>query len=393
MNNHEALLNAAWSHFQNDEFSQALKILTQVVTEDSQNAEAWEMAGTCNFMIDDFEAASMSFELARKVGGRDDNFVQMLGECYYELGEYQQAIPNLLRAYEIDPKNSRTLVDLAQCYALLVEIDEATKFIKLARKSKPTSHQKQMLKAIEVTNVLNEGYYNWSITDTGGMRMPANTKEYRLAVRAYRKAGRIGGKAEWMQERMELARERLHRVSRRVFGGSWITLLATLVIIFFLTGGVKGATAERHLQLLKNEISRGTAIVTSGISEIVKEGSLQQTSAKMKTASWQAEHPAAPLPYRIGLLYLLFFVLYLFVARPPLYMAEQRKRTPASRKPRKAPPQDFMQPDKRADDSQPEQLETAKPNIWMKLGFAVLDAVILPLATVILWVRNFVLYI
>jgi hypothetical protein len=52
-----------------------------------------------------------------------------------------------------------------------------------------------------------------------------------------------------------------------------------------------------------------------------------------------------------------------------------------------------MQPDKRADDSQPEPQETTTPSIWMKLGFAVLDAVILPLATVILWVRNFVLYI
>jgi|GEM_PF-6154044 len=399
MQNHEALLNAAWQHFQNDEFNQALKILTRVVSEDNQNGEAWEMAGTCNYMIKDFEAASMSFELARKNGRKDDTFAHLLGECYFELNHFPEAIDAFLRALEVDPKSTRVLIKLAQCYAIQQDFESSAIYLKRAKKSKPDSQQKATMKTVEALNYLNRGYNSWSVVNSENVRTPASRKEYTIARKMYRRSLKLGCTEKWLQTRQKEMHNRLMNNRKRVFVGSWMTLFFSLVLVFFFTGGIKGCSAERHLGILKSEAAISASVVAKGAGDLFKNGNLDETREMLHSESYRTRRAeSASIWYRLGILWVIAFILYLLTARAPLYLVQTR-RYRLVKPPKSASPADYLRPDMaaapgvQASESTETSYEKRHKNILVASGWALLYALLLPLMVIVEFFRNFILYI
>lgn len=107
---------------------------------------------------------------------------------------------------------------------------------------------------------------------------------------------------------------------------------------------------------------------------------------------------SASIWYRLGILWVIAFILYLLTARAPLYLVQTR-RYRLVKPPKSASPADYLRPDMaaapgvQASESTETSYEKRHKNILVASGWALLYALLLPLMVIVEFFRNFILYI
>jgi predicted nucleic acid-binding Zn ribbon protein len=255
------------------------------------------------------------------------------------------------------------------------------------------------MKTVEALNFLNRGYGSWTVVTGENVRTPASRKEYTTARKMYRKSLKLGCTEKWLITRQKEMNNRLMSNKKRVFVGSWMTLIFALILVFFFTGGIKGCSAQRHLSILKSETAISASVVANGAKDVFKNGNLDETREMLQGEQYRARRAeSASLWYRLGILWVIAFILYLLAARAPLYLVQTRLYRLV--KPSKsASPADYLRPDMAAAPGAP-SAESTEPSyekrnkkLLIAAGWALLFALLLPLMVVVEFFRNFILFI
>lgn len=319
----QKLYDEASELFNSKNYEEAIPKFKQVLSIDENVAEAWEFLGHSFYLLENFNDAIIAYK--RSVALEPDNieYIKYLGEAYFFSENYEEALDEYLKIISFDSKNNNALLYAAQCYLFLGNNDEA--LWSLQKTSNLSKEDKSTKKEIHSVILSNMAYQLWPVYDKEGNRFPASRRQYKKAKKLVEKAQTINSKGEWARDELKWMRGVLKRSKRRIFIGSYLIIILTLIFSFFTMGGVKGFSWERHKKIITSHAAIGGQIVSTSFSSLNENGNFTKTSKLFADEKFleKIEESVNGL-YVLGFIWLVFLILYLFSARIPLYLSQKR---------------------------------------------------------------------
>lgn len=99
--------STALRQFQNGQFAEAQRQLSDLVQADPQQAEAWHLLGLIEYQKANFAEAVKHFHRAVQIDGRSAKYLTNLGSTWHALGETREATGCFERAIAADPRHAR----------------------------------------------------------------------------------------------------------------------------------------------------------------------------------------------------------------------------------------------------------------------------------------------
>src|SRR6266567_2380473 len=140
------------------DFPGAIEILSDLLGEDGENAEAWCQLGVCYL-----ETAQLDFALEalkRAVKNDPDHATAhyLLGNTYGTMGQLERASACYRRALEIEPQHSKAEEFLIKTESLLESREHYRQGLKLLYSAEPTPHDlNQALRALAQSAAIFDG--------------------------------------------------------------------------------------------------------------------------------------------------------------------------------------------------------------------------------------------
>jgi tetratricopeptide (TPR) repeat protein len=120
------------------DFSSAIGILSEVVVEDSENAEAWRQLGVCYLETGRGDLAIEALTRAVRCDPRHATAHYLLGNAYGSGGQLERAAACYRRALEIEPGHAKAEEFLIQAESLLESREHYRMGLKLLYLARPT---------------------------------------------------------------------------------------------------------------------------------------------------------------------------------------------------------------------------------------------------------------
>jgi len=319
----EKIYEEAADLYNTNNFEAAIQKYKEVLALDENVTEAWEWLGHSFLRLDDFENAALSYKRCTILEPDKIEYYQFLAEAYFFNEDYETALDEYLRFIPKDPKNNSAKIFAAKCYLFLGNGDEALKLIK--KTSKLSKEDKAAKKEIHSVILTYKAYSVWPVYDEDGNRFPTSKRQYKKAKRIIEEAKSINSRETWAKSELKWMNRMLKHCKKRVFIGSWIIIVLTLIFVFFATGGVKGLSWERHKKMITTHTAFVKDIVPIAVNSLIKHKNFDDV-IKLEEDEKFIEKYDDNLNgfYLLGSIWFVFLILYVISARVPLFMAQKR---------------------------------------------------------------------
>lgn len=121
------------------DFPEAILILSDIVVEDSGNAEAWQQLGVCYLETRQPDLALESLTRALKSGASDPTTHFLLGHSYGSTGQLEQAAACYRRALEADPDHAKAEEFLIRTESMLESREHFRNGLKWLYRAEPSA--------------------------------------------------------------------------------------------------------------------------------------------------------------------------------------------------------------------------------------------------------------
>lgn len=117
MINKEAdLLSIGKTYFENEEYEDAIKTLSELLKLNPNNEVALTILGESYYYNEEYKEALQPFLKVYELNPKEFTYWDLLGDSYYKNEEYDKAIESLLKAVELNPYDNYDLRILRFCY-------------------------------------------------------------------------------------------------------------------------------------------------------------------------------------------------------------------------------------------------------------------------------------
>lgn len=116
INKESDLLSVGKTYFENEEYEEAIKTLSELLKLNPNNEEALTILGASYYYNEEYKEALQPFLKAYELNPKEFDSWDLLGDSYYKNEEYDKAIEFLLKAIELNPYDNYDLRILRFCY-------------------------------------------------------------------------------------------------------------------------------------------------------------------------------------------------------------------------------------------------------------------------------------
>ena len=198
-------IKRAESQSAENELTEALKILTEVIEEDSKIMEARDVRARIFLKLNRNEEALEESKEALKIDPEYESAIYTLAKAYRRLKKYEEALAGYDRLMKLDPRARKPVHNLGDIYLEMKEFDKAIFYLKKAIDLEPErSHQthnllgaayleKKMLeeaeaefkKALELNPRLSEVHYSLALVYEEKNELGKAVEEYKKEIKLY----------------------------------------------------------------------------------------------------------------------------------------------------------------------------------------------------------------
>jgi tetratricopeptide (TPR) repeat protein len=319
------LYEKALQLYDKQNYNDTITNLKKILAQDDTVHQAWCLIGNSYAMLNNYEFAEKAFKKAVELQPQDEQYLQYLAHTYFFADEIEKAFEWYGRLLQVNNKNFDGLLYSAKCYNLYEQPADAMKVLKDAQKLKLDKQQKQELKDELAYTYMMLGYTAWPVYDEEGNRFPKNHRQYRKAKKNLKKAQELSPKDDYVKGELKWFKGAVKNSKKRIFAGSWLVIIFTVIFAFFAMGGVKGCSWERHKEILKNEAEVMPKLAQTAITSLIEQGNLEKVETLAQDQVYMEKFDGRNLSfYRLGYIWLFFLILYIFASRCPLYLANRR---------------------------------------------------------------------
>lgn len=134
----ESALQTARKHYQDDNYTEAIKALTRAAEEEPQNAQVPYLTGRAYLDMNNYKKAAAFLEKAIAMDSSRNNWMYELGLIYYAIPDYNKSLQYILLAGEKGYKKSNDyLENLGNAYVNVKQYEKAVELFKEVLKKKP----------------------------------------------------------------------------------------------------------------------------------------------------------------------------------------------------------------------------------------------------------------
>ncbi len=319
----QKLYDEAVELFNAKNYEAAIPKLKEVLSIDENTIEAWKLLGHCFFLLQDYDNAALSYKRTIALDPQNTEYIKFLAESYFWGEYYEDALAMYEQIISLDPKNNNALLYAAKCNLFLGDNNEALK--KLKQTSNLTKEEKESKDETQAVILAYKAYGVWSVYDDDGNRFPTSRRQYKKAKKIIDKAAAIGTKGDWAKGELKWMKGMLKHSKKRIFAGSYLIIILTLIFVFFTTGGIKGCSWEKHKAKISAESAFVGKVASTSFSSLLKNGNFSGTTKLFNDEEFMENaNETVNGFYLIGSTWLIFLILYLVSARIPLYLSEKR---------------------------------------------------------------------
>ena len=319
----EKLYEEAADLYNASNFEAAIQKYKEVLALDDSLSEAWEWLGHSFMQLEDCDNATLAYKRCTSLKPDKIEYIKYLAEAYFFGEHYEEALEKYDQFLTKDPKNNKALIFAARCNLFLGDNEEALK--KLKRTSNLSKEDKESKIDTQAVVLTYQAYGIWPVYDNEGNRFPNSRRQYKKAQKIIEKADALGAKSAWPKGELKWMKGMLKHSKKRIFAGSWIIIILTLIFVFFATGGTKGLSWERHKKMISTEVAFVGEVVPIAFNSLIRNQNFNDV-LKLEEDEKFVERYDGKLNgfYLLGSIWFVFLILYLFSARIPLYLSKKR---------------------------------------------------------------------